>query len=407
MGSGSAHRQMSVHFISGKPGGGKTLYAVRMIVDELVKGHRCVVTNVAIKPGALNEYLQREYPERLVDLLNRLVILDDDTTGAFWSHRGPGSSGPRVLTADEWRAGVKPDYSGVKDSGVLYVIDEVHNFFNARAWMDTGKDVLFYLSQHRKLGDTVIAITQAIGNVDKQFRSVTQDYTYLRNMCKERYGYFKLPALFMRQTYLSPATDTSVPMESGTFRLDVSGLASCYDTAVGVGIHGRVGDVGERTKGIPWWVGVGLVILGVSTIAWGVPKGIGAMFKTALPATQAVGSNVVGQVAAVQPVEEKRLVGSLKTGEVSPTNATRLAVQHRPGEVNPDLYLVKYFRFVDQVEWTLSDGRIVLPSDLDFMRGNFDQVELRGLGVIKRRRAVSGVYTSAAPIGGSSDTRRH
>ena len=40
---------MSIHFISGKPGGGKGLYCMKLILDELVKGRRPVVTNLPIK----------------------------------------------------------------------------------------------------------------------------------------------------------------------------------------------------------------------------------------------------------------------------------------------------------------------------------------------------------------------
>jgi len=131
---------------------------------------------------------------------------------------------------------------------------------------------LFYLSQHRKLGDDVVAITQHIGNVDKQFRSVTQDYTYLRNLNKEKFGVFRMMPLFLRSTFLQPATGApgEKAMETGSFRLDVTGLGSCYDTAAGVGIHNR-GDADTQTKarGFPltWLVVVGaLLLLGASQI---------------------------------------------------------------------------------------------------------------------------------------------
>lgn len=74
---------MSVHFISGKPGGGKTLYAVRLIVEELVHGKRCVVTNVPLKEGRLNQYLQERYPDRCIDLLGRLCVISEDDTAQF------------------------------------------------------------------------------------------------------------------------------------------------------------------------------------------------------------------------------------------------------------------------------------------------------------------------------------
>jgi len=268
---------MAIHFISGKPGGGKSLYALKLVEEELVHGFRPVYTNLPIKVGRLNEYLQQKYPDKSIDLHTRLRILTDDETGKFWLYR-PGCV-LDALTKKDWEAGLKPDYSKVTDHGVFYVIDEIHNFFNARAWMETGRDVLFYLSQHRKLSDTVLCITQAIANVDKQFRSVSQDYTYLRNLSKESMGLFRLPFVFIRKTYLSPATDTSQPMESGSFRLHAGELPSCYDTAQGVGIHGRGADQAEKRKGIHWLVAVAVVPLILFAIYKFGPQGVAHFFK--------------------------------------------------------------------------------------------------------------------------------
>src|SRR5882724_5595688 len=43
---------------------------------------------------------------------------------------------------------------------VFYCIDECWKFFNARDWQNTGPGVLFYSAQHRKLGDTLLLLTQ-------------------------------------------------------------------------------------------------------------------------------------------------------------------------------------------------------------------------------------------------------
>lgn len=276
---------MSVHFISGKPGGGKTLYAMKLIIEELLHGSRPIYTNIPIIPGMLSEYLQQKYPDRQIDLLNRIRLLNETETAKFWTMR-PGNPLIPVLSAPEWTRGDKPKYENVTDSGVFYAIDEIHNFFNARAWQETGRDVLFYLSQHRKLGDTVICITQAIGNVDKQFRSVTQDFTYLRNLNKERMGLFRLPSVFVRRTFGEPATSNSQALESGTFTLDVSGVASCYDTAQGVSIHGKGADLKERKTGLNIWVFIiGLPAILIALVYF-VPK-VGARMFSPEKAVQA------------------------------------------------------------------------------------------------------------------------
>jgi hypothetical protein len=268
---------MAIHAISGKPGGGKTMYAVKLILHELLYGSRVIITNLPLHLGEWNVKLQAEAPNKVIDLHYRLRIIDEAMTSYFWTYRpereGYGWVRIPVLSEGQWRAKEKPSYVAVEDMGVMYVIDECHNFFNARAWAETGRDVLFYLSQHRHLGDTVVWVTQAIMNVDKQFRSVTQDYTYMRNLSKEKHGLFTLPAYFVRKTFGEPAGPNSVAMESGTFKLDVTGLGSLYSTAAGVGIHDRgQGDMSERKRGIPWWVlGVSLPLV-VLLLVWSIPK---------------------------------------------------------------------------------------------------------------------------------------
>ena len=209
---------MSVHFITGKPGGGKSLYAVRLIADELRIGCRPVVTNVSLRLGELNEYLQRDgrFPESGV--VGRVQLLSDDETKRFWRVRpyldvdGAWQIARIGDTSEtDWKAGKRPCLQVAGCGGVLYVIDELHLFFSAREWASTGAEALFYLSQHRKLGDDVVCVTQAVGHVDKQFRNLAQDFTTLRNLGKEKWKLFRGPRAFLRQTYLSVPTGPQVP----------------------------------------------------------------------------------------------------------------------------------------------------------------------------------------------------
>ncbi|MEO5355200.1 MAG: zonular occludens toxin domain-containing protein [Magnetococcus sp. XQGC-1] len=240
---------------------------MRLIIAELRLSNRRIVTNVAINLERLNEYLQsQDYPAFSEHILQRITILDESALREFYRYRGSGVFLPLKpsdqsqqkdgsFRGSQTRGTAVADFSQAPAWGVLYVIDEVHIAFNARAWVTTGEGVIYYLSQHRKLGDDVILVTQSVMNVDRQMRSMAQDYTYIRNLKKERAGVFKLPGIFMRRTFLEPAGDTSRCAESGTFTLDMTGIASCYDTAKGVGIHGRAGaDIGQKKKGVPWVV---------------------------------------------------------------------------------------------------------------------------------------------------------
>jgi len=371
---------MSVHFISGKPGGGKSLYSVKLIIEELLHGHRTVITNVPLKLGKLNEYLQREYSDKTIDLHARVRVLSDDEAGVFWTIRPEGSTGPALLGKSDWQMGKRPDFSQTKDTGVLYVIDEVHNYFNARHWMETGRDVLFYLSQHRKLGDNVVCVTQHIGNVDKQFRSVAQDYTYLRNLSKQRLGMFKLPAMFVRRTYPEPATPTSACSETGTFRLDVTGIAACYDTAQGVSIHGRLADKGEKAKGIPWYVpAIGVPLLLFAIYHYG-PKTIMSFFST-------------GKAHAVQAVSVEQQVSprgdnSSTQHETIKTNTINVP---RATETNTPVYVTSSHRLRGFWEVELSNGSVFDE------RNGLEAVTVRGARIL-------GVYYKSHPalVGESS-----
>lgn len=337
---------MSIHFISGKPRGGKSLYGMKLIEEELVYGCRPILTNLPVNVGALNEYIQKKYPSKSVDVVGRVILLDDAQTREFFTYR-PGGVRVARLSKDQWQSGELPDYRHLVDSGVFYVIDEVHNFFNARAWAETGRDVLFYLSQHGHLGDTVIAITQHVGNVDKQFRSVTQDYTYVRNLRKEKMGWFRMPGAFLRKTYLQPATERSEAIESGTFRLDVSGIASCYSTVGGVGIHSRgEADKNERRKGLPWWVAVvGLVAL-LWALLYFVPKGISWF----LSPKSSPGQKILASVAP----------GLTGAGPVLPAPPPAVATPAVKSNVfvPPPLFVTGGMVFGGQVVCAMSDGSV-------------------------------------------------
>jgi len=346
---------MAIHAISGKPGGGKSMYSVKLILEELIHGSRWIVTNVPLLLPALNTYLQENYPKQSIDLFARIRVIDDDMAAKFWTWR-PKDDGTwariEVLTKKDWEEGKRPSYSHIEDRGVAYFIDEIHNFFNARAWMETGRDVLFYLSQHRKLGDTVVWITQAIANVDKQFRSVTQDYTYLRNLKKESMGIFRLPSIFVRKTYGSPATDTSQPMETGTFKLDVAGLGALYDTAAGVGIHGRGADTSEKRGGLPWWVflvGVPLLLLALAKF---IPQ-LGAQFFTTQTAVQhaIAKTESTNQIAPVY-------VKSLTNNPTEITYKTAMAPARTLQLLGPTVYFTGFSLVGGNPTAYLSDGSI-------------------------------------------------
>jgi len=277
---------MPIHIVLGKPGSGKSLYATSKVVEELANGTRNIVTNLPLRPDALNEYLQKRFPDRDCRMVQRLRILTDDELKTFWHYRGPD------YESKSWI----PPIVGA-DPGVDYYLDEAHIGFNARDWATIGRGALHYLSQHRKLGDRVWPITQAPGNLDKQFRSVAEDFTVIRNEYTAKFGIFKGRGRFVRKTYLSEPSGNAEPFETASFTLDKEGIAACYDTARGIGVHGSKADIGRRAKGIPimWVIPAGLL---VGVACFFIPSWLGKQTRKALGSEKAKPA----QVAAPSPL---------------------------------------------------------------------------------------------------------
>lgn len=253
---------MAIHFVTGRPGAGKSFYSMKLIIEELRGTERRIVTNLAIIPENLAEMLHEKHGETF-DLLNRLHLISDDEIEFFYCHRGSGIETLRLETDKKGKPDKFDIQAAQESGGVFYILDEVHLKFGARNWQNMGNAAIYYSSQHRKLGDDVVLITQQPKMVDTTFRNLAQDYTVLRNHALETIMFFKQPKIFTRQTFLNLPGPNETPMEKGTFRLDLD-VATCYDTSQGVGIHSRgEADTGEdRRKGLPWWVGIiGFLVL--------------------------------------------------------------------------------------------------------------------------------------------------
>lgn len=288
-----------IHFVTGKPGGGKSMYAMQCIVRELVTSNRDVVTNLPVRRDILNAFLQRRYPQIHVPLLgpeNRLTLLDeggevraiykrykkewdqakksrasDEVLEAIYQamEKEIGSLEVPVQTAKFWEYR-NPRKKRFDDAvGTLFVLDEVHLYFNARKWQETGEEAIRYLSQHRHFSDDVLLVTQHADNVDMQFRRLVEDWAVIKNGYTQKIGWFRALPRFTRSVYTSQPTGGArqVPFERTTFSLDAKGLASCYNTAAAAGVHANGADTGRKPRGLhPAWFVVfllsGALVLG-------------------------------------------------------------------------------------------------------------------------------------------------
>jgi hypothetical protein len=302
-----------IRFVGGVTGGGKSLYAfTHILVPELLQGTRRVVTNLPVRVDALQAYLD-EHASAPVHVLDRIRILDDSQMYQFFRYRGSDAS-PVDLPVN--LEGL-PVFPAEGDGGVLYILDELHIFFNAREWKKTGAGAIFYLSQHRKLSDDVICITQSIKNVDSQFRSLGATFSYVSNHRTATFRGFRRGSGFKVHTYLSPAVSANdVPVEITSFPLDRK-LADCYDTAAGVGMgSGKKADLGAKAKGLP-----------LSVLYWAIPLGALVFIGGGLWASQVVRGKLadIGQRKLVEPPPASPVAAPASVVPAAPPPASPVA----------------------------------------------------------------------------------
>ena len=334
-----------ITFITGKPGGGKGLVALKEIIDYLVNSDGAVVTNLALKCApwvrrtskrgkrsmvgevGLSAYLHSKYGKDF-DCDKRVFILPEETMGSFYLYRVEfvRDAEGAVLSSKLIKAQVITDEKGKVDSyetgpalangGILYCVDEAWKFYGARSWQDTGKGVLFYGAQHRKLNDRLLIVCQNTKQVDTALRMVAEDFWVCCNHGKKKLGFFRQPEMFSVSQFDQVPSGSSIdPMCRNMFKLDKKGLGGCYDTAAGVGVAGGMGaDIGEKAKGLPFWViFVALVFMGLGI--WGACKGAGVLTGKLLTGTmnkpKAVTNDVVkaagGGVFGLSPGVQARL----------------------------------------------------------------------------------------------------
>ena len=269
--------------VVGKPGGGKGAYAMEVALWWLTETNYKIVGNFALSHGNIAAYLAKYYPDRDFDLFNRIVKLTDSQAQYFYRYRSLDDLEKplpyqHILTKaivpdDEFTVSsnkIGIDYHSVKEP-VLYLVDEAQNLFNNRAFAETGFPVRFYLSQHRKMHDVVLLITQQMGLVDKSFRAWCQNFIYCRNLSKEMVSrLLRAPKKMRRITYLQALESNSQQEPESTVEVDFDlEILNCYDTNAGVGISSQVKGAenvvkkGFSTKWILYPAIVGVVVLAV------------------------------------------------------------------------------------------------------------------------------------------------
>jgi len=268
----------------GSPGAGKSYGALRDLLEELIYGVRLIVTNLSLDLGKLNVWIQTMNPEWQGDINLRIRLITEDETTNFYCYRKIAGEPLKCPDRQASLAGTHVSYPE-DNSGVLYIIDEAHIKFDAREWKEAGPELTYYASQHRKLNDEVIFITQHPDMLNNRLRMLAQQFWSFNNHGMERvFTYFRKPSFFTCEVHRKMPVGMIVPPPESVhrYRLDKS-LADCYDTSAGIGIKGRHLPEKKKSGGlsIGWVVIPAVIVVGVLVkipdfAAWGVTKATSA-----------------------------------------------------------------------------------------------------------------------------------
>jgi len=272
--------------IIGPNGSGKSLFAMHLLLKELLTTRRQIVTTLAVNLSALRELVNHRGGGFAADPFHRITrLVDADELGIFWRFRGHLHSDPTVFPNRLTVLGPfgDPTWQGYTDTGVCYFLDEAQVAFGARGWTarrkakqgeerSRGQEFTDYQTQHRKVGDDVIAITPASSLLDAQFRVLSGECIVLQNWYRMKIKGFKPPPRIRWQSFTNCPPGQGEPcLASGSIYIDVKSLAGCYDTAAGVGYVGTQADTKRDVKGIPWWL-IPAALLVVGFFVW---RGLG------------------------------------------------------------------------------------------------------------------------------------
>ena len=170
---------MALSVIFGKPGAGKSYFAVTKIVSEIedycraelvsgVEHKRKIYTNLPLKRDAINDYISKKIG-RPVDAAKYIEVLEENF---FIEETTPG----KFKKIDWWEK---------FPEGAFIVIDEVQFYLSNSKDSGDGaylKDFQLYISTHRHRKHDLIFLTQHTDNINKVCLNMAQDAYHVVNI---------------------------------------------------------------------------------------------------------------------------------------------------------------------------------------------------------------------------------
>jgi len=418
-----------IEIFTGKPGGGKTYVgAVVVAMDELEFGTRAIVTNAAFIYDNLNAYYQRP-GAKFVDVFSRLRLISTEEALEFWRFRGDRTVLPagglistrrlQELERESMRGGKVNWYKSTgytedeisilplrelarmeEEDGVLYIIDEAHVLFDARRWQQSAAALTFYNSQHRKLRDDCIMVTQFLKLLETRVKGFADRFHVMKNFTGQRLlTVLRMPQKMRELVYSAePGPGAEVDREIW-HTLDLK-RAACYDTMAGVGLRGgRKAEKRRSDRGfsLPWWsVLVALAVLAV-VFRWGMTKASSTVAEGFQKLGRSAGIGDVGENVA--GAKRKDVKGHMTVAPAPALDREEIVgksrVTERTAEPVP-VYMLGYAVSGAKAYVELSDGRRINQADL--LSVDVDGCTLRtGERINRAPRARGGKSVTAIP----------
>jgi len=304
---------MAYRIAFGIPGAGKGLFSCQRGIEEIRSTDRCMITDFAwekmpwvngkgLPQVGLLAYLHNNYQETFgADV--RIFKLSRNAFKHFYLYRAvsndvvvpPDVGLPADLDdyADSREFEVKRPYTlykatcvyrkAKKDEGEegdkivesfdtrLYALsgghyilgDECWDYWPARGWSSTGRGIVQWVSLQRKFGDDGLLQTQATEDLDGILIRKAAGFFECVSRGDRRVGKFRQPDDFKVFEYARCPSPSDKPQNEFTFKLDINGLAQCYDTTATASTLSKLaGDIGKKKPGIPFfWLWCAAVVL--------------------------------------------------------------------------------------------------------------------------------------------------
>lgn len=403
-----------ITWLLGKPGDGKTLYAVNLIARLLIESERFIVTDIPINLPDLVEFVTKARLKRdkddVFEVDKRLRCITKTEAHEFYRYRPGGIVLPHSpdFTAGETKRLSIIEHDKVMEEmftsveqlgGVTYFIDELHDKYPSREWARVGRGIQYYATKHRHLSDEFFGITQAHDQVDASFRRLVSESFTIRNQIRRNIGPVKLRPIFKYEAFYGlPNPSGNGRFDTGSFDLDANGLAKCYRTRGAFGGSSKPEEI--KNKGfLPWWVlpigGILLVLcVGALIVAFPLLGAKAAKMMVENGSNQKMLSTVTGGAFPAN-VDTPKTANSQPAAADSPLKSSVAPGAADRSQVNDRGYVAPVFvrgilRNGASVIVTLTDGRSYDESD--------DELERVGRGWV----VIEGRKYRMAPMGPGS-----